>query len=79
VQANRTNGGADYTDLTYPQGTPANQRGTSFAEVYVDNRIVASKQEDVLNRGKRLLKRGLMSSRGQRNTYLRPRFRITYD
>ena len=78
VQANATEGGANYADLTYPQGTSGNQKGTSFAEVHVDNRIVASEKEDVLNRGKRLLKRGLMYSRGERNTYPRPRFRITF-
>lgn len=76
VQANRTNGGADYTDLVYPPGTNAAQKGTSLAEVHIDNRIVGSGKADVRNRGARLVKQGLMSSRGNRDTYPRPSFRV---
>jgi len=78
VQANRTDGGADYVDLQYPEGTAAGQKGTSIAEVHVDNRIVDSEKKDVRNRGTRLLKRGLMNSRGDRTTYPRKSYKITF-
>lgn len=65
-------------DLTYPHGTSNNQKGTSFAEVHLDKRIKDCDKEDVRNRGTRLLKKGLLLSRGDRNTYPRNSYRITF-
>lgn len=75
VQANR-DGDGNYPDLQYPPGTPREQKGTSIAEVHIDNRIVHCDKQDVRDRGNRLLKQALMNSRGERNTYPRKSYRV---
>lgn len=81
VQANRgaseSTSSATYPDLKYPDGTQKAQQGTSFAEVHVDENILDSEKGDVQNRVVRLLKQGLMSSRGERDTYPRNAKKIT--
>ncbi len=65
-------------DLTYPQGTNAQQKGTSLGEVHVEDRLAEADKPDVLNRTLRLLKNGLYQSIGDRGTHPRPVFEITH-
>ncbi len=63
-------------DLRYPLGTRNEQKGTSIAEVHIDNRLPGSTKEDVRNRTLRLLKSSIYTSMGDRTTYPRPVYKI---
>ena len=58
-----------YEDLEYPLGTSLQERGTSLAEVHIQKIIINSIQQDVKNRGLRLLRYCLNQSLDNRSSY----------